>query len=119
MNSNEFKVNVNLPKSEITNLAKQVIREIVEDEINSVLKEINIRDIIDKKVSTLDSKIESKLDGALKNHIRDSKWQMSNTIENEIRKYVLEEIQMKPLTGNVYLKINSSDVQTGYDDYDG
>ena len=112
---NDLKLNINISKEDIAKMAKQVIREIVEDQIQEAMKTINVQDVIQKKMNTIDSTITQTVNKTIKSEISNRLYNVNGIVREETRKIVLEEIQKKPLSGNVYLKIDNSDAYTDYD----
>jgi len=112
---NDLKLNINISKDDIAKMAKQVIREIVEDQIQDAMKTFDVKDVIQKKMSTIDSTITQTVNKTIKSEISNRLYNVNGIVREETRKIVLEEIQKKPLSGNVYLKIDNSDAYTDYD----
>jgi arsenate reductase-like glutaredoxin family protein len=112
----EFKLDINIPQKNIEGMAKKVIREIIEEKIEEAMKNINIEKIIADKLNTIDSKISKNINQSINKRIDGIEWNMRNEYREIARKAVLEEIQKKPLTGNVYIKLDNYNVETDYDD---
>lgn len=110
-----FKVNVDLPKTEIAKIAKEVIRDIIEEEIRDIIKTMNLNAIVSEKSKTIDSKLKGIIDKETKDAIRNLRWDIKEIAKQEAKKFIIEQINEKPLTGNIYLKINPRDIDTDYD----
>ena len=112
---NDLKLNINISKDDIAKMAKQVIREIVEGQIQETMKTVDVTNVIQKKINKIDSTITQTINKTIKNEISNRLYNVNGIVREETRKVVLEEIQKKPLSGNVYLKIDNSDAYTDYD----
>lgn len=115
--SDNFKLDINIPQKNIETMAKQVIREIVEEKIQEAMSNIDVVKIINDKLGTVDAKLSKIIKDATKKQIDSLTWIIRSEMKNLVREIVLEEIEKKPLTGNIYLKINSDNVETDYDNY--
>jgi Spy/CpxP family protein refolding chaperone len=113
MSENGFKLDINIPQKEITNMAKQVIREIIESQIKEVMENINIEKIILDKIEST-TKISKIAENAVKKEMDNIVWNIRGQFHQQMRDILLEEIQKKPLSGNIYLKLNNSDIETDY-----
>jgi len=113
--SDNFKLDISIPQADIKSMAKQVIREIVEEKIQEAMKDIDIKKIINGKLNDLDSRISKILKDTSKQRVDDLVWEIRGSLNKSVRDIVLEEMQKKPITGNVYLKIDNCNVETDYD----
>ncbi len=114
--SDNFKLDINIPQKKIEEMAKQVIREIIEDKIQEAMSNVDIMKVINDKLNTVDTKLSKIIRDAASKQIDSLTWSIRGELSQSVRNIVLEEIQKKPLTGNVYLKINNENVETDYDD---
>lgn len=112
-----FKLDINIPQDNIKSMAKEVIREIVQEKIDEAMKDIDIKKIINGKLNDVDGKISKTLKNASEQKVDNLMWKIRGELSQTIRNIVLEEIQKKPLTGNVYLKIDNCNIETDYDSY--
>ncbi len=112
--SNEFKLDINISQKKIEEMAKQVIREIVESKIQIVLENMNINKIINDKINSLDIKLSKIVEKNTEKIIKNMSYGIEHKVKTNIHEIILEEIQKKPISGNVYLKINSENVETDY-----
>lgn len=115
--SDNFKLDINIPQENIKSMAKEVIREIVREKINDAMKDIDIKKIINGKLNDIDGRISKTLKNTSEQKVDNLMWKIRGELNKTIRNIVLEEIQKKPLTGNVYLKIDNCNVETDYDNY--
>jgi uncharacterized protein YaaR (DUF327 family) len=113
--SSEFKLDINIPQKKIEEMAKQVIREIVEEKIQEAINDIDVTKIIENKLKTIDTKLSQITKDVMKKQIDSLIWTVRGEVNQTVRNIVLEEVQKKPLSGNVYLKIDGSNVETDYD----
>jgi len=113
--SDNFKLDINIPQKKIEEMAKQVIREIVEEKIQIVMQKIDIEKVIKDKLNTLDTKLSKMTKEEVSRQVDSLSWSMRDELRKGVRKLILEEIQKKPLTGNVYLKVNGYEVETDID----
>jgi len=113
--SDNIKLDISIPQADIKSMAKQVIREIVEEKIQEAMKDIDIKKIINGKLNDVDNRISKILKDTSKQKVDDLIWTIRGELNQTVRNIVLEEIQKKPLTGNVYLKIDNCNVETEYD----
>lgn len=102
--SDEFKVDINIPKKDITTMAKQVIKELVENKINEIMTSINVEEIINQKIN--DININKIVTDVTRIKVSNMERQIREDVKNETRKVIAEEIAKKPLTGDIYLKID-------------
>lgn len=112
-----FKLDINIPQKKIEEMAKQVIREIIESKIQESMKNINIEKVINDKLNTIDTKLQQVAKDLLKKQMDNIIWTVKGEVNGIVRNIVLEEVQKKPLTGNIYLKIDGNNVETDYDSY--
>lgn len=115
--SDNFKLNIDIPQADIKSMAKQIIREIIEEKIQLAMEDIDINKIINGKLNDVDSKITKVIKDSTKKQVEDLIWKTKGDIKQILRDTILEEIQKKPLSGNIYLKIDNSNVSTDYDEY--
>ena len=113
--SDNFKLDINIPQKKIEEMAKQVIREIVEEKIQIVMQKIDIEKVIKDKLNTLDTKLSKMTKEEVSRQVDSLSWSMRDELRKGVRNLILEEIQKKPLTGNVYLKVNGYEVETDID----
>jgi len=113
--SDNFKLDINIPQKKIEEMAKQVIREIVEEKIQIVMQKIDVEKVIKDKLNTLDTKLSKMTKEEVGRQVDSLSWSMRDELRKGVRNLILEEIQKKPLTGNVYLKINGYEVETDID----
>lgn len=113
--SNDFKLNIDIPQTEVKSMAKQVIKEIVEEKILEAMADIDLKKIINGKLNDIDSRILKIAKDTANKQVENLIYSIRGELNKSIRSIVLEEIQKKPLTGNVYLKIDGSNVETDYD----
>ena len=111
----DLKLDINISKKQVTELTKQVIREKVEEQIDEALKMIDIDKVITDKINNLDTKLSKKVNDITYRLVDGMKYEVLNNMKGEIRKIVLEEIQKKPLSGNVYLRVGEYETGTDYD----
>ena len=111
--SENFKLDINIPQKEIANMAKQVIREIINTNIEQVMEGIDIKKELEKQISS--AKITKVVNDNISKQIKDMKYAIQRKFKEEMREIVLEQINSKPLSGNVYLKLNNADIETDYD----
>lgn len=115
--ASDFKLDINISQKQIQEMAKQVIRDIIQDKIESVLKDIKVEQFVEEKVnSIIDFKASKIIDNTTKKELININRTIEKNIALQVRSIVIEEIQKKPLSGNVYLKIGNADVSTDYDD---
>lgn len=110
-----FKVNVDLPKTEIAKIAKEVIRDIIEEDIRKIIADMNINSIVAEKSKSIESKLNGIIKKETENTLKSLKWDIRNIAKEEARKVILEQIKEKPLSGNIYLKISAESIETDYD----
>jgi DNA-binding protein Fis len=104
--SNEISLGLNITKKQIEDMAKSVIREMVGEQIKSIMDSLDIKTVIENKIKSVDGDITKQINNAVKKHIDDMKWKIDGTIDNITRKIVLEEIEKKPISDmKVYLKV--------------
>ena len=115
--SNDFKLNIDILQADIKSMAKQVIREIVEEKIQEAMVDIDFTKIINGKLNDVDAKISKVIKDLTKKQVEDLIWKTKGEVKQVLRDTIIEEIQKKPLSGNIYLKIDSSNVETDYDRY--
>ena len=96
-------------------MAKQVIREIIGEKIQIVMQKIDVEKVIKDKLNTLDTKLSKMTKEEVSRQVDSLSWSMRDELRKGVRNLILEEIQKKPLTGNVYLKINGYEVETDID----
>lgn len=113
--SDNFKLDINIPQENIKSMAKEVIREIVQEKINEVMSQIDINKLINGKLNNVDDKISRVIKDSTKKQVEDLIWKTRGEVKQVLRDTVLQEIQKKPLTGNIYLKIDGCNVETDYD----
>jgi len=93
-------------------MAKQVIREIIGEKIQIVMQKIDVEKVIKDKLNTLDTKLSKMTKEEVSRQVDSLSWSMRDELRKGVRNLILEEIQKKPLTGNVYLKVNGYEVET-------
>lgn len=115
----DFKVNVNLPKEEVVKIAKQVIREIIDREIGTQLKnavdEFDIKGIIDGKMNRQDGSLQKYIITEVRKCVQESR--VRDIIREEARRAVIERVGDQPLTGGIHIHLSERDIETSYDDY--
>lgn len=111
----DYKINVDLPKEEISKLAKQAIKEIISQNIQAAMCEIDIMQIIEKEMKSITPSLNKKIDAQIKTFINNCKYKIDDAIRKECKEAVIENIKNKPISGNIYLKINKEFVETDYD----
>lgn len=116
--SENFKLDINIPQKDIEKMAKQVIQGIIEERIEDTMSKIDVETIIESKVKGIESKINKLTEKVINKKADDLIYTVQYDIKGIIRKVILEEIQKKPLTGNVYLKLDNSNIETDYDNDD-
>jgi len=109
MNEEGFKLDISIQQKKIEEMAKQVIREIVESKIQEAMKNIDMEKTIRDKIKTVDTKISQKIETIIKKEIQGFIYSINYNINEEIKKVILEEIQKKPLNGNIYLQVGNVD----------
>ena len=115
--SENFKLDINIPQKQIEIMAKQVIRELIEEKIEIAMQNVDINKVINDKLNSIDVKLSKITKEIVNKKTNDLMWSVRQEIKDTARKVILEEIQKKPLTGNIYLRIDNSNVKTDYDDY--
>ena len=115
--SENFKLDINIPQKNIETMARQVIREIIEEKIQETISNINIVKIINDKLNNMDSKLSKIVKEIISKQTNSLTWDIRRELKQSVRDIILEEVQKKPLTGNIYLKIDSDNIDTDYDDY--
>jgi uncharacterized protein YaaR (DUF327 family) len=110
-----LKLNIDISQKKIEEMSKQVIKEIIESKIQETMNSINVDKIITDKINNIDNKLSQMAKDVLKKQMDDIIWSTKGEINSIVRDIVLEEVQKKPLTGNIYLKLDSSYVTTDYD----
>lgn len=118
MSENGFKVDINIPQKDIEKMAKQVIREIIETRIEEAMKNINIEKVINDKINSSTTKLPKLISDAVKGKVDSIKYQVTKQFNEIMRSILMEEIEKKPLSGNIYLKLDRSNIETDYDDWD-
>ena len=113
--ADEFKLDINITKKNIELMAKQVIREIIESEIKDTIKNINLEKIIEDKLKLIDSEILKAVGIQAEKVVTNIKQNVVRDFNKEMRSIILDEIEKKPLSGNLYLKVGS--IATEYDRY--
>ena len=114
--SNDFKLDINIPQKNIEQMAKQVVRELIEGKIDEVMAKINVENLVEEKVkSIIESKTTKLIDTSTKKLVSDIAWRIEGSVKQEIHDIVIKEVQKKPLSGNVYLKIGNDNVETDWD----
>jgi len=111
----EFKLDINITKKNIELMAKQVIREIIESEIKETVKNINLDKIIEDKLKLIDSEILKAVGVQAEKVVTNIKQNVVRDFNAEMRKIIFDEIEKKPLSGNLYLKVGG--IGTEYDRY--
>ena len=116
-NTNGLKelLNINISRNEIRDIAKEIIREIVEKEIQSALKELNVNQIIQGKLNSVDKKLDAISKKEIEAKMQKEFWSVQNKINQTIRTMILEKLNGKELIPNVYLKLSARDIETEYD----
>jgi 16S rRNA C1402 N4-methylase RsmH len=112
----DFKLDINIPQKNIEQMAKQVVRELIEGKINEIMIKINVEKLVEEKVkSIIESKTTKIIDTSTKEIVSDIRWSIEDRVKKEIHDIVIKEVQKKPLSGNVYLKIGNDNVETDWD----
>lgn len=104
----EIKLDVDITRKQIEDMAKAVIRETVGQYINEALQKINIQTVAENKIKSMEGNIKSTISAAVKKYIDSMRWEVNNMVRDESRKMLIEEIQKVPMKDlNVYLKVSS------------
>ena len=100
-----------ITKQQIEDYAKQTIREIILEEIKTIMSKIDIKSIIDKQLQpdNINRMLGNKIDAGTKKILDDLRWNIQRSIDENVKKEVIEKINDKPLP-NVYLNISVKDV---------
>jgi len=59
--ADEFKLDINFSQKSIEDMAKQVIKEIIENNIQEAMNKINLEYIIKERINSIDSKLSKKV----------------------------------------------------------
>lgn len=106
----EIKLDVNITRKQIEDMAKATIREIVGENIQEIMKSLDVKTIIQNKIKTMDGDFTKQINVAVKKYTDNMKWEVQRVVEDTSRKIVMEEIQKKPISDfKVYLNVCSSD----------